>query len=145
MLCFYIRILFNLKFFRSKFENSTDSIILVSYDTFHFFFLVSYSSLEYLTVAGCPITTVSGGTSLVTTEPIPITLFRPTRTPGLKTDLPPIIAPSSTVTPIIFGLIGYGSLVNAAHGPMNTFFPMTVSGGIYTEPSILVLSPILTL
>src|SRR5881628_2520789 len=96
----------------------------------HSFFFLSYSARLYAGFAGWPMTTVSGGTSFVTTAAIATTLFLPTRTPGLKTDLPPIISPSSTTTPIIFGLIGYGSLVNAAPGPMNTFLPITVRGGI---------------
>src|SRR5687768_1155515 len=108
-------------------------------------FLSSYSFLVYLILAGLPITTVSDGTSFVTTAPIPTTAFFPIVTPGFITALAAIIAPSSTITPIIFGLIGYGSLVKVAPGAMNTLFPITVNGGIYTDPSILVLFPILTL
>src|ERR687896_2414675 len=96
----------------------------------HSFFFLSYSARLYACLAGWPITTVSGRTSFVTTAAIATTLFLPTRIPGLKTDLPPIMAPSSTITPAILGLIGYGSFVNAAEGPMKTFLPITVRGGM---------------
>src|SRR5439155_12038169 len=111
----------------------------------HFFFFASYSSLEYLTLAGTPTTTQSGGTSFVTTAPIATTLFLPIFTPALITALEPMTTPSSIVTPIIFLLAGYGSFVNEAAGPMKTFFPILERGGMYTIPSIIVLSPLFTL
>ena len=46
------------------------------------------------------------------------------------TDLLPMIALSSIVTPINFPLGGYGSLVSVEPGPMNTFFPILDSGVI---------------
>ena len=52
---------------------------------FQFLFFASYSSLVYLTVAGWPIITTSGGTSFVTTAPMATTLFLPTVTPALNT------------------------------------------------------------
>src|SRR5215467_7837223 len=69
-------------------------------------FFLSYSALVYFTLAGCPITTTFGGTSFVTTAAIAITLSLPTLTPGFITALLPIIAPSSTTTPLILGLMG---------------------------------------
>ena len=59
---------------------------------FHSACFLSYSLREYFGFAGTPITTVSGGTSLVTTAPIPITLFLPIVTPALITARLPIIA-----------------------------------------------------
>ena len=69
------------------------------------------------------MTTVLGGTSLVTTAPIATTLLRPILTPALIIAPPPTTALSSTVTPTIFLLMGYGSLVIIAPGPMKTFPP----------------------
>ena len=40
--------------------------------------------------------------------------------PALITDLAPITALSSTITPASFVLGGYGSLVRVAEGPINT-------------------------
>ena len=67
---------------------------------------------------------------MVTTAPIPTTLFLPIVTPALMTALPPITALSSIITPANFSLGGYGSFVNAAPGPMKTFFPILESGGM---------------
>ena len=65
-------------------------------------------------------------------------------TPALMTARAPIIALSFIVTPIILSHIGYGSFVSTAAGPMNTFFPILESGGMYACPSIFVFSPIFT-
>jgi len=97
---------------------------------FHSLCFLSYSSREYFGFAGTPATTVLSGTFLVTTAPIATTLFLPIVTPAFMTDLLPIIALSSHVTPINFRLGGYGSLVSVEPGPMNTFFPILHSGGM---------------
>ena len=60
------------------------------------------------------------------------------------TALLPIIALSFIVTPINFPLGGNGSFVNETDGPMKTFFPILDNGGMYTNPSIIVLVPIFT-
>jgi hypothetical protein len=48
-----------------------------AYVEFHSCCFLLYSDLEYLTLAGLPITTESAAMFLVTTEPMAITAFRP--------------------------------------------------------------------
>ena len=58
--------------------------------------------------------------------------------PALITDLAPITALSSTITPASFVLGGYGSLVRVAEGPINTLFPIVI-GNFGNNPNIVPL------
>lgn len=66
-------------------------------------------SLYFRILAGLPPTTAQGGTSFVTTAPIPITAPSLIVTPGIITAFAPIHTLSFIVTGFLISMSSYGS------------------------------------
>jgi len=109
-----------------------------------FSFLVSYSSLVIIGLAGMPFITVFGGTFFVTTLPAAITEFSPAVTFGRIVTHPPIITLSFIIVGVRHLLWGNLSFSRLLFGPMNTLSPNLHSFDIVTWACIMQFLPMNT-
>ena len=108
------------------------------------FLFVSYSCLVIIGFAGMPFTTVSGGTSFVTTLPAAITEFSLMVTFGRIVTHPPMTALSFIMDGVRHWLWGNLSFSMLLFGPMNTLLPSLHSFEIVTWACIMQFLPITT-
>lgn len=108
------------------------------------FLLVSYSCLVIMGFAGIPFTTVSGGTSFVTTLPAAITEFSCTVTFGSIVTHPPMMTLSFIIDGVRHLLWGNLSFNKLLLGPMKTLSPIRHSFDIVTWACIMQCLPITT-
>lgn len=106
--------------------------------------LASYSFEVMTGFAGTPITTVRGGTSLVTTLPAATTADLPTIMLGRMVAPPPMIAFSSIIGGVSKLLFGYLSFSRLVFGAMNTLLPILHPLEIVVCAWMLQFFPIIT-
>jgi len=108
------------------------------------FLFVSYSCLVIIGFAGMPFTTVSGGTSFVTTLPAAITEFSFMVTFGSMVTHPPMITLSFIMEGVRHRLWGNLSFSRLLFGPMKMLSPSLHSFEIVTWACIMQFLPITT-
>lgn len=104
----------------------------------------SYSCLVVMVLAGMPFTTVSGGTSFVTTLPAAITEFSPTVTLGSVVTHPPMTTLSFIMDGVRHLLCGNLSFSRLLFGPMKMLSPSLHSFEIVTWACIMQFLPMMT-
>jgi len=108
------------------------------------FLLFSYSRVVIIGLAGIPFTTVSGGTSFVTTLPAAITEFSCTVTFGSIVTHPPMTTLSFIIDGVRHLLWGNLSFKRLLFGPMKTSLPSLHLFDIVTWACIMQFLPMIT-